>query len=331
MLDAVHDNDMTALWIAMADQATAAGDTDGARLFAAAADGTLDPSRPAATRPALAPLPPAARADVLAALGGAWALAGPDAPAATATAEAFLRAAIDEVPDHLDAKLRLAHLRMPGPGYYELLDRLHDLVRPTRYLEIGMGDGSSMALARPGTRCVGVDPVPRLCTPVAAEVHVLPQRSEEFFARDDLAELFGHGRPELIFIDGLHTFPAVLADLAGAERIARPDTVVVLHDTLPLDEPTQRPDRAEAFYTGDVWKLLPCLAAERPDLDVFTVATAPSGLTFVTGLDAANPALTERHAELVATYGSLPYDPDTAPVGDIGADDWDTVVTWLGR
>src|SRR5450631_1084438 len=37
------------------------------------------------------------------------------------------------------------------------------------------------------------------------------------------------------------------------------------------------------FHTGDVWKTVLCLKHYRPDLDVFTIATPPTGLTVVTG------------------------------------------------
>lgn len=314
------------MWTELAARARAAGRRAEAAALRSMARGNVDAADPVGVVSLLCREDASVRADALVTAGDGWSLAGQDVEAG-----AFYAAALVEVPDHLFAKLGLARLRMPGPGYYELLGRLHDLLRPATYLEIGMGDGSSMALARPGTHAVGVDPVPRLCTPVAAECRIFPEPSERFFARDDLDEVFASGRPELVFIDGLHTFPAVLADLAGAESLAGPETVVVLHDTLPFDEPTQRADRAEVFYTGDVWKLLPCLAHERPDLVVLTVRAAPSGLTFVRGLDPASSVLAERHDELVATYGAMSYDPTTAPAGDVAAGDWDAVVAWLGR
>ena len=319
-------HELGAMWTELGARARAEGRRAEAAALRSVAQGSVDAADPVGVVSLLCREDASVRADALVTVGDGWSLAGRDVEAG-----AFYAAALADVPDHLFAKLGLARLRMPGPGYYELLGRLHDLLRPATYLEIGMGDGSSMALARPGTHAVGVDPVPRLCTPVAAECRIFPEPSERFFARDGLDEVFASGRPELVFIDGLHTFPAVLADLAGAEALAGPGTVVVLHDTLPLDEPTQRPDRIEAFYTGDVWKLLPCLAAERPDLDVFTVRTAPSGLTFVTGLDPTDTTLADRYDELVATYGSLAYDPATAPQGDLAADDWDAVVARLGR
>ncbi|MBK5224849.1 MAG: class I SAM-dependent methyltransferase [Acidimicrobiia bacterium] len=187
-----------------------------------------------------------------------------------------------------------------------------------------------MTRARPPAVGVGVDPVPRLHSPVAIECHIYPQRSEDFFARPDLDTLFTAGPPDLVFIDGLHTFPAVLGDLAGAEAISRADTIIVLHDTIPLDEPTQRPDQQHAFYTGDVWKLLPCLAEVRPDLQVFTVLAPPSGLTFIAGLDPTSTVLTDRHDELVERFGSLPFDPDAVLYGELVPNDWPTVRARLG-
>jgi len=46
------------------------------------------------------------------------------------------------------------------PHYYALLDRLHDHLRPRGYVEIGVADGHSLGLTRPGTVAVGVDPDP---------------------------------------------------------------------------------------------------------------------------------------------------------------------------
>ena len=106
----------------------------------------------------------------------------------------------------------------------------------------------------------------------------------------------------LAFIDGLHVFQQSLKDFMHVETLCGPRSVVLIHDTVPLDEPTQRPDRQRKFYTGDVWKTVLCLKHYRPDLDIFTIATPPTGLTVVTGLDPTSRVLTDRYEEAVARF-----------------------------
>jgi hypothetical protein len=84
-------------------------------------------------------------------------------------------------------------------------------------------------------------------------------------------------------------------------------SLILLHDTIPLDEITQRPERQRTFYTGDVWKTVLCLKHYRPDLDILTIATPWSGLTAVMGLDPNSSKLTHCYDEAVANFGSLRY------------------------
>jgi len=79
-------------------------------------------------------------------------------------------------------------------------------------------------------------------------------------------------------------------------------SVVLIHDTVPLDELTQRPDRQRKFYTGDVWKTVLCLKHYRQDLDIFTIATPWRGLTVVTALNPASRILGDRYQEGVLFF-----------------------------
>jgi hypothetical protein len=202
---------------------------------------------------------------------------------------------------------------------------VHDELDPATYLEIGVAEGVSLALARPPTVAIAVDPEPRISHPVSVETHLYRETSTEFFKRRDVRKLFGGRAPSLVFIDGLHEFPAALEDFWQVEAISDPGTIVVLHDMIPFDEVTQRPERVHNFYTGDVWKMLPCLADVRPDLSWFTVRTPPSGLTFVTGLDASSTVLRDRYSELVQRFGHLPFDEQRATPGEVVDNDWDRV------
>jgi hypothetical protein len=83
--------------------------------------------------------------------------------------------------------------------------------------------------------------------------------------------------------------------------------MILLHDTLPLDEATQARSRPTQFHTGDVWKTVLCLKHFRPELDIFTIATPWTGLTVVTGLDPASRLLADRYDEAVARFIDMPF------------------------
>ena len=228
-------------------------------------------------------------------------------------------------PGNNDAYLGLTRVRLPGPDYHRVLRWVHDTFAPPSYLEIGVCEGESLALVRPGTVAIGVDPVPDIRHPIVAECHLYQETSDDFFDRHDVRELFGGRAPSMVFIDGLHEFPAALADFANVESTADADTLVVLHDMLPFDEVTQRAERAHNFYTGDVWKMLHCLAEERPSLSWFTVRTPPSGLTFVTGLDPASTHLRDNYDKLVERYGALEFDTARAVPGPVVDNTWASI------
>src|SRR5581483_3874952 len=247
-------------------------------------------------------LPTSRRAKYLAICGDVYAEAGDVDEAARC-----YQAALEAQPGRVEAYVGLAKLRMPGPDYHDGLRRIHERLNPETYLEIGVFEGESLAHARPPTVAVAVDPQPRIREPVSVELHLYRETSTDFFTRDVRA-LFGDAGPSLVFIDGLHEFPAVLADFANVEAIADPETVILLHDMMPFDDVTQRAEREHEFYTGDVWKLLHCLADVRPDLSWFTIRTPPSGLTVVSGLDPTSTVLRESYEKLVERYRKLEFE-----------------------
>jgi hypothetical protein len=122
-----------------------------------------------------------------------------------------------------------------------------------------------------------------------------------------LTELLG-GVLGLAFIDGLHLYEQVLRDFINLERYAGPGTVILLHDCLPLDEATASRERTTDFYCGDVWKAALVLRRHRPELEMITVRTAPTGLCIVRGLDADNTSLSEELPQIEETYTDLGLD-----------------------
>jgi len=221
--------------------------------------------------------------------------------------EANYRAALSYDGNLWQAHYGLSRLRMPGDTYLVWLERLYRALAPESAIEIGVFTGDSLSLFEQPTLAIGVDPEPRVTSTLKAETHIFPETSDEFFARRRAEKLLS-GRPlSVAFIDGLHLYEQALRDFIGLEALCGTRSVVLLHDTIPLDEPTQSRVMKTSFFTGDVWKLLPCLKHYRPDLDIFTIATAPSGLTVVTGLDPTSRVLADAYEEAVARFVETPF------------------------
>jgi len=193
--------------------------------------------------------------------------------------------------------------------YYDLLARIHRDLLPRTYVEVGVRNGESLRLCLPGTMKVGIDPAVDLRYPFEPRTTVVfDTTSDAFFAEHDVRTVLG-GRPvDLAFIDGMHMFEYALRDFINLERACEPDSVILIHDCLPIDEVTSARERTTAVWTGDVWKLVLVLKRVRPDLRVVTSDVGPSGLGIVTNLDPASTALRDQLDELVIEYTSLGFD-----------------------
>jgi hypothetical protein len=143
--------------------------------------------------------------------------------------------------------------------------------------------------------------------PFKTETHVFCESSDAFFGSGKLTSLLNGRALPFAFIDGLHVFRQSLKDFIEVEAFCDRRSVVLFHDTVPLDEESQRPDRQRKFYTGDVWKSVLCLRHYRPDLDVVTIATPWSGLTMVTNLDAASSVLRDNFEDAVSHFADVSY------------------------
>jgi hypothetical protein len=130
--------------------------------------------------------------------------------------------------------------------------------------------------------------------------------SDEFFAGHEPREHL-EGAIELAFIDGMHLSEFALRDFNNVERYCDRSSMIVLHDALPMNfEMTERnwqPDlrrdeELASFWTGDVWRLVPLLARERPTLHIEVLDCPPTGLVLVGDLDPQSTILSDRLGEL---------------------------------
>jgi predicted O-methyltransferase YrrM len=188
------------------------------------------------------------------------------------------------------------NLRQGATSYLDVLRDIHTQLAPSTYLEIGVHRGASLRLA--ACPSVAVDPDPRVT--VSAPAVLYNETSDDFF-RYDAHDALAQGA-DLAFIDGLHLFENVLRDFMNTERLASRSSVVVIDDVLP-NHPAQALRERETFaWCGDVWKIAPCLAHYRPDLQLTLLDTDPTGLLVVSGLDPSNRVLWDQYDSVLDEY-----------------------------
>lgn len=165
---------------------------------------------------------------------------------------------------------------------YEFLAKLHELLRPTTYLEVGVQTGASLALAAFSKLAIGIDPQPLVNQSGNQQIHAM--KSNEFFDRAFAVGLEYVGPSiDLAYIDGSHLFEDAMWDFAHIEKYCNAGSVVVLDDILPYSAAIAEREQPPGDWTGDVWKCTHALIKHRPDLHVYEVDTATTGSLLVYG------------------------------------------------
>jgi len=204
-----------------------------------------------------------------------------------------------------------------GVPYLNVFERLHEVLEPKWYLEVGTQTGASLKLAK--ARSISVDPVYHLREEVMGtkpELMMVQETSDAFFVSGILEAR--KIKVDLAFLDGMHLFEYLLRDFINTEAHMAPGGMICLHDCLPWCANMTVRNRAECqtnAWTGDVWKVVPVLQKYRPDLRLEVLDAAPTGLVLVSGLDPANTTLKDNYDAIledfrdlsIADYGSATY------------------------
>jgi len=241
----------------------------------------------------------------------------------------FCERALELEPDLADAHAILGGLFMHGEDYFQVLQRLHRHLRPRSYVEIGVAEGRSLGLVQPGTIALGVDPQPVIASPLPQGVRVFSETSDGFFASHDVRAELGGIPVDLALIDGMHHFEYALRDFINLERLCGPDSTILIHDCFPYNRVTAERERLLVFWSGDVWRLVVLLKKYRPDLDIHTIATPPTGLCMVRRLDPASRVLQDNLDRICAEFLALDYgflEKDRAAELNLFPNDWEKIL-----
>lgn len=196
---------------------------------------------------------------------------------------------------------------------HEVLARLHQLLQPRTYLEVGVNDGRSLARAR--CRSIAIDPAFKVTSPIHCDVELAKATSDDFFARSNPTKHF-RGKPtDFAFIDGMHLFEYAFRDFINIERHMRWTSVAVFDDMLPRSVDEAARDRHTGPWTGDVYKVMLVLAEYRPDLILLPLDTAPTGVLLVLAPDPSNQSLVKAYDKILAAQTGP--DPQPVPSGVI--------------
>jgi len=201
-----------------------------------------------------------------------------------------------------------------GAFYQNFLMRMHSALQPKSYFEIGTLKGDTLKLA--SCTCISVDPTYQITSDVLGNkpsCYFFQVGSDYFFEQRNPKEILGR-TIDLAFLDGMHLFEYLLRDFYNTERYCARDSIIVLHDCVPLDEyvtvrdpsdPAREKSSRPGYWTGDVWKMIPTLQQWRPDLRISVVDAPPTGLVLVTNLDPGNRVLQDNYQAIMDKYLTL--------------------------
>ena len=169
----------------------------------------------------------------------------------------------------------------------QIIQRLIRATAAKTYLEIGVNTGTCFLRIK-ARRKIGIDPSLKIPfgrrlkyyikNPTNVNNQYFEQTSDDFFASN--GELLRLHKPQIVFIDGLHTYEQSLRDVLNSLSFLADGGVILMHDCNPVSEAAAFPARSfedavglhlpdyKGIWNGDVWKAVVHLRALRSDLEV---------------------------------------------------------------
>jgi hypothetical protein len=227
-----------------------------------------------------------------------------------------------------------------GEDYQMMVALLHLHLQPKRYLEIGVLNGDTLALAECSS--IAIDPNLEINQDVIgakASCLFFQIGSDAFFSSYDPKLLLG-GPIDMALIDGRHLFEYVLRDFINVERSMKTNSVLLLNECIPTDAHIcRRRFEDETFagesshsdwWTGDVWKAVVTLKTVRPDLRIHAFNAPPTGLVAITNFNPASKVLAERYFDITTQFRKMSLQQYGVEkyMQELGIEDTNTISTF---
>ena len=186
-------------------------------------------------------------------------------------------------------------------NYLNFFKSLHNQLKPVNYFEIGVRKGNSLSLAT--CQKIAIDPEADINLNDYENLKFFKMTSDHFFCNH--SNVIDTNGIDLAFIDGMHLFEFVLRDFINIENHAHSNTVVIIDDIFPNNEIQSSRIRKSQVWTGDVWKIIPCLMHYRKDLRMTMLNTSPTGLLLISNLKPKNQILTNNYNPIIRKYKEI--------------------------
>ncbi len=201
----------------------------------------------------------------------------------------------------LDQVARKQNVNPNSLSYLAIIQKIHTLVKPNLYIELGVDNGACISLAR--CSAIGVDPSFEITKSLPNPTRIFRIKSDQFFDNKQLCASVLSNGIDLCFIDAMHLAEYVLRDFINVEKWANGNCVIILDDVYPEQIAMSRRNREFNAWCGDVYKIIPILLNYRPDLsiNVFEAFIGPyrKGIAIISNLDHNNTILQENYEGIV--------------------------------
>ncbi|MGI9253793.1 MAG: hypothetical protein ACR2J8_08600 [Thermomicrobiales bacterium] len=212
-------------------------------------------------------------------------------------------AAAAATPDPASAGPVAAGNDSPGPTVMEYLRHIDAVLRPAVVLLLG--SDAAPVFVRDDAVVVAIDLAPSreaAALARAGQIVLLREPAESACTAVAIGAVLEAREVDFVWIADERHFRGLLRAFIDCERMASPYGAIAIGHVLPRTAQAARrsPTPGGDVWSGEAWRIVPCLRRWRPNLMLDLHDATPDGILVVTGLDPADRTLDDRYDEIIA-------------------------------